>query len=239
MCDKADYTLLKEIKQWPLFREGKFKGGLIVETHQERKNPFGFLAKRTIGLIRENAQDIGLEEAADSLLSGVEGKLLKQKIAGGEWIPLKSTGQIEPKNGYDIITTIDLGLQDIAETTLQEKLTEYQAEFGCAVLMEVKTGAIKAIANLGKTKDENYDEIYNYALGLSNEPGSVFKAAGYLALFDDGFITPLDSINTNHASAVFGGQPLTDDGHNTQYTFLTPGKALAISSNVAIAKWIA
>lgn len=238
LCDKADYTLLKEIKQWPLFREGKFKGGLIVETHQERKNPFGFLAKRTIGLIRENAQDIGLEEAADSLLSGVEGKLLKQKIAGGEWIPLKSTGQIEPKNGYDIITTIDLGLQDIAETTLQEKLTEYQAEFGCAVLMEVKTGAIKAIANLGKTKDENYDEIYNYALGLSNEPGSVFKAAGYLALFDDGFITPLDSINTNHASAVFGGQPLTDDGHNTQYTFLTPGKALAISSNVAIAKWI-
>ncbi|MFN8282328.1 MAG: penicillin-binding protein [Chitinophagales bacterium] len=238
LCAKADYTLLKEIKEWPLFREGKFKGGLIVETHQERKNPFGFLAQRTIGLIRENAQDIGLEEAADSLLSGVEGKLLKQKIAGGEWIPLKSTGQIEPKNGYDIITTIDLGLQDIAETTLQQKLTEYQAEFGCAVLMEVKTGAIKAIANLGKTKDNGYAEIYNYALGLSNEPGSVFKAAGYLALFDDGYITPLDSVNTNHASAVFGGKVLTDDGHNTQYNFLTPGKALAISSNVAIAKWI-
>jgi cell division protein FtsI (penicillin-binding protein 3) len=238
LCAKADYTLLKQIKEWPLFREGKFKGGLIVETHQERKNPFGFLAQRTIGLIRENAQDIGLEEAADSLLSGVEGKLLKQKIAGGEWIPLKSTGQIEPKNGYDIITTIDLGLQDIAETTLQQKLTEYQAEFGCAVLMEVKTGAIKAIANLGKTKDNSYAEIYNYALGLSNEPGSVFKAAGYLALFDDGFITPLDSINSNHASAVFGGKELTDDGHNSQYAFLTPGKALAISSNVAIAKWI-
>lgn len=238
LCAKADYTLLKEIKQWPLFREGKFKGGLIVETHQERRNPYGYLAQRTIGLIRDNAQDIGLEEASDSLLKGIEGKILKQKIAGGEWIPLKSTQQIEPKNGYDIITTIDLGLQDIAETSLQNQLIESQADFGCAVLMEVKTGAIKAIANLGKNSDGNYSENYNYALGLSNEPGSVFKTAGYLALFDDGLITPDDSINTNHASAVFAGKVLTDDGHNTQYTFLTPRKALAISSNVAIAKWL-
>jgi cell division protein FtsI (penicillin-binding protein 3) len=237
LCDKADYTLLKEIKEWPLFREGKFKGGLIIETHQQRTNPYGYLAQRTIGLIRDNAQDIGLEEASDSLLSGIEGKILKQKIAGGEWIPIKSTGQIEPKNGYDIITTIDLGLQDITESTLFNALTESQAEFGCAVLMEVKTGAIKAIANLGKVKD-GYAENYNYALGLRNEPGSVFKTAGYLALFDDGYLTPLDSINSNHASAKFGNVVLTDDGHNTQYSFLTPGKALAISSNVAIAKWI-
>ncbi len=237
-CEKADFAQLKDIKKWPLFREGKFKGGLIVEAHQQRTNPYGYLAQRTIGLIRDNAQDIGLEEASDSLLSGVKGKMLKQKIAGGEWIPLKSSGQIEPKNGYDIITTIDLGLQDIAETSLQNALIEYQAEFGCAILMEVKTGAIKAIANLGKTTDGNYAEIYNYALGLSNEPGSVFKTAAYLALFDDGFITPLDSINSNHASATFGGRELTDDGHNTQYTFLTPSKALAISSNVAIAKWV-
>ncbi len=238
LCDKADYALLKDIKQWPLFREGKFKGGLIVETHQERTNPYGYLAQRTIGLIRDCAQDVGVEEASDSLLSGVKGKLLKQKIAGGEWIPLKFAGQIEPKNGYDIVTTIDLGLQDIAETSLQNALVEYQAEFGCAILMEVKTGAIKAIANLGRRKDGNYSENYNYALGLSNEPGSVFKMAGYLALFDDGYITPLDSINSDHATGVFGGRVLTDDGHNTQYTFLTPGKAFAISSNVAIAKWL-
>jgi cell division protein FtsI (penicillin-binding protein 3) len=238
LCSKADYTLLKDIKTWPLFREGKFKGGLIIETHQERTNPYGHLAQRTIGLIRDNAQDIGLEEASDSLLKGVKGKILKQKIAGGEWIPLKSAGQIEPKNGYDIITTIDLGLQDIAETSLQNALIESQAEFGCAVLMEVKTGAIKAIANLGKNKDGNYSENYNYALGLSNEPGSIFKMAGYLALFDDGFITTSDSVNTNHASGVFGGRLLTDDGHNSQYTFLKPGKAFAISSNVAIATWL-
>lgn len=238
LCSKADYTLLKDIKTWPLFREGKFKGGLIIETHQERTNPYGHLAQRTIGLIRDNAQDIGLEEASDSLLKGVKGKILKQKIAGGEWIPLKSAGQIEPKNGYDIITTIDLGLQDIAETSLQNALIESQAEFGCAVLMEVKTGAIKAIANLGKNKDGNYSENYNYALGLSNEPGSIFKMAGYLALFDDGFINTSDSVNTNHASGVFGGRLLTDDGHNSQYTFLKPGKAFAISSNVAIATWL-
>ena len=238
LCANADYSLLKDIKKWPLFREGKFKGGLIVETHQERRNPYGHLAQRTIGLIRDNAQDIGLEEASDSLLKGVNGKVLKQKIAGGEWVPIKGAGQIEPKNGYDIITTIDLGLQDITESTLMQAVTEYQADFGCAILMEVKTGAIKAIANLGKNKDATYSENYNYAIGLSNEPGSVFKIAGYLALFDDGFIKLTDSINSNHASAVFAGQLLTDDGHNSQYSFLTPGKALAISSNVAIAKWI-
>ncbi|HNI32234.1 MAG TPA: penicillin-binding protein [Chitinophagales bacterium] len=238
LIDKANYTELKEIKQWPLFREGKFKGGLIIETHQERTNPYGILAQRTIGLIRENAQDIGLEEAVDSLLKGVNGKVLKQKIAGGEWVPVKGTGQIEPKNGYDIITTIDLGLQDIAETSLLNSLTTSQAEFGCAVLMEVKTGAIKAIANLGKNKSGSYSENYNYALGLSNEPGSVFKMAGYLSLFDDGFITTSDSINTNGARGVFGGRVLTDDGHNEQYNFLTPGKAFAVSSNVAIASWL-
>ncbi len=238
LCSRADYSLLKEIKQWPLLRERRFKSGLIIETHQERTNPYGNLAKRTIGLIRQNAKDIGIEEAADSLLSGVKGKILKQKIAGGEWIPINSTGQIEPRNGYDIITTIDLGLQDITESTLMQAVTDYRAAFGCAVLMEVKTGAIKAIANLGRTADSSYSENYNYALALSNEPGSVFKAAAYLALFDDGYLKLTDSINSNHASADFGGTPLTDDGHNTQYTFLTPGKAFAISSNVAIAKWV-
>lgn len=235
---KANYTLLKEINQWPLFREGKFKGGLIVETHQERSNPYGELAQRTIGLIRDNAQDIGLEEAFDSLLKGIKGKILKQKISGGEWIPIKGAGQIEPKNGYDIVTTLDLGLQDIAETSLKNALIESQAEFGCAILMEVKTGAIKAIANLGKNGDGNYSENYNYALGLSNEPGSVFKMAGYLSLFDDGFLSLTDSTNTNHATGVFGGRVLTDDGHNTQFNYLTPGKAFAISSNVAIANWL-
>ncbi|MBK9330383.1 MAG: PASTA domain-containing protein [Sphingobacteriales bacterium] len=239
LCSKADYSLLKEIKRWPLFREGKFKGGLIVETRQERTNPYDYLAQRTIGLIRDNAKDIGLEEAADSLLSGAKGKILKQKIAGGEWIPINRNGQIEPKNGYDIISTLDLGLQDITETTLLQAVTQYQAEYGCAILMEVKTGAIRAMANLGKNKNsEGFSENYNYALALRYEPGSVFKTAAYLALFDDGNLTMADSINSNHASAKFGNVVLTDDGHNTQYAFLTPGKALAISSNVAIAKWI-
>jgi cell division protein FtsI (penicillin-binding protein 3) len=238
LCKKADFSLLKEIKQWPLFREGKFKGGLIIETHQERKNPYGDLARRTIGLMRKNATYIGIEEATDSLLTGKNGKILKQKIAGGEWIPIKSAGQIEPKNGYDIITTIDIGLQDIAHSTLLDAVNTLQPDFAAAILMEVKTGAIKAIVNLGKNKDNTYSENYNNAIALRYEPGSVFKTAAYLALFDDGFITPSDSVNTNHASAKFGSVVLTDDGHNTQYSFLTPGKALAISSNVAIAKWI-
>lgn len=237
LCRQADYALLKQVKQWPLFREGKFKGGLIIETRQQRKNPYGYLAQRTIGYIRSNAPDIGLEAAFDQYLSGTKGRILKNKVSGGEWMPVRTATQQEPRDGFDIITTIDLGLQDIAETALHEKLKEYNAEFGCAVLMEVQTGAIKAIANLGRTRDSGYAENYNYALGLRNEPGSIFKVAAYLALFDDNYITPGDSINTDHAYAVFSGQPLTDDGHNTQYTFVTPGLALAISSNVAIAKW--
>ena len=238
LCKNADYALLEQIKTWPLFREGKFKGGLIIETRQSRKNPYGYLAQRTIGYTRDNAPDIGLESAFNKFLSGVNGKILKQKISGGEWMPLKTAGQIESQDGYDIITTIDLGLQDIAESALNSALQEYRADFGCAILMEVQTGAIKAIANLGKTADSSYSENYNYALGLSNEPGSVFKVASYLALFDDGYITLADSINTDHASAVFAGQVLTDDGHNTQYTFVHPDLALAISSNVAVAKWV-
>ncbi|HOU46890.1 MAG TPA: peptidoglycan glycosyltransferase, partial [Chitinophagales bacterium] len=150
LAPKVNYIVLNQIKKWPLFREGKFKGGLIVEMHQERTNPYGYLAQRVIGLKRDNVQNIGLEEAADSILKGVNGKILKQKIAGGEWVPIKSGRQIEPKDGYDIITTIDIGLQDITETTLLQSVTDYQADFGCAILMEEKTGANKAIANLRK-----------------------------------------------------------------------------------------
>ncbi|MCB9032723.1 MAG: transpeptidase family protein [Chitinophagales bacterium] len=234
----ADYMLLNKVKTWPLFREGKYKGGLIVIEDPKRKMPFGMLAHRTIGYVRDNAQDIGLESTYNQYLAGTNGKILKQRIAGGEWIPIKKTGQIEPKNGYDIVTTLDIQLQDIAENTLADALKSTNADLGCAVIMEVKTGAIKAMANLGKTTEGNYTEKYNYAVGLSNEPGSVFKTAAYLALFDDGKIDLEDSINTNYARAVFNNNVLTDDGHNTQYTFLKPAKALAISSNVAIAKWL-
>jgi len=233
-----EFVQLNKIKQWPLFREGKYSGGLVVETLQKRHNPFGYIAGRTIGYIKKDGPSVGLEGTYNSYLAGVSGIMPKQRIAGGTWMPIHRAGSIEPKNGKDIHTTIDISVQDIAETTLMDAVINYNADFGCAVVMEVKTGAIKAIANLGKNKNGTYSETYNYAVGMGNEPGSVFKLAGYLALFDDGYITLNDSINTNHASATFGKFRLTDDGHNTQYQFLKPDKAMAISSNVAIAKWV-
>lgn len=233
-----DYAQLKKIKNWPLFREGKYKGGLVVDTKQQRYNPYGYLAERTIGYTREDGVDVGLEKTYNNFLEGIGGQMLKQRIAGGTWMPIKNSESIEPKKGKDIHTTIDISVQDIAESTLMDAVKSYNADFACAVVMEVKTGAIKAIANLGKTKNGEYAEIYNYAVGIRNEPGSVFKLAGYLSLFDDGFITLNDSINTNYASFTIGKFKLTDDGHNTQYEYLKPAKALAISSNVAIAKWL-
>lgn len=234
-----DYVLLNEIKKWPLFREGKYKGGLIVETYQRRYRPFGFLAERTIGYIKKDGKKIGLEAKYDKELSGENGKMLKQKIAGGIWMPIKRTGYIDSKNGKNIHTTIDIKIQDILSSTLLNAVQTYDAEFGCAIVMEVKTGAIKAITNLEKnTSNNTYEERYNYAIARRYEPGSVFKLAAYLSLFEDGYITLDDSINTNNASATFGTFKLTDDGHNTQYTYLTPKKAMAVSSNVAIAKWV-
>jgi len=235
---RIEFAQLNKIKKWPLFRAGKYAGGLIVEMKQKRYNPFGYIAGRTIGYTRKDGKDVGLEATYNDYLAGIGGKVLKQRIAGGTWMPVKSAGSIEPQNGKNIHTTIDISVQDIAETTLMEAVKTYNADFACTVVMEVKTGAIKAIANLGKNKNGEYNETYNYAVGMGNEPGSVFKLAGYLALFDDNYITLEDSINTNHASATFGKLRLTDDGHNTQYQFLTPSKALAISSNVAIANWL-
>ncbi len=233
-----DYVLLNQVKKWPLFREGKYKGGLIIETNQQRYSPFGILAARTIGYYTKSGKKIGLESKYNKELSGENGKMLKQKIAGGTWMPIKKTGYIEPKNGKNIHTTIDITVQDIAESTLLEAVQTYNADFACAVVMEVKSGAIKAIVNLGKNKNNQYIEKYNYAIGIRNEPGSVFKLAGYLSLFDDGYINLNDSINTNGASATFGVLKLSDDGHNKQYNFLKPEKAMAVSSNVAIAKWV-
>ncbi|QQR96848.1 MAG: transpeptidase family protein [Sphingobacteriales bacterium] len=233
-----DFVQLNKVKTWPLFREGKYKGGLIIETNQPRYKPFGFLADRTIGYVKKDGKRVGIEAKYNKELSGENGKMLKQKIAGGTWMPIRKTGYIEPKNGKNIHTTIDIKIQDIASSTLLEALQTYNAEFGCAVVMEVKTGAIKAIANLGKNKSNQFIERYNYAVGDRFEPGSVFKLAGYLALFDDEYITLKDSINTNYAVANFGVLRLTDDNHNTQYKYLTPEKAMAVSSNVAIAKWV-
>lgn len=232
----VDYALMKEMQTWPLFSAGKYKGGLIPEMHQKRKNPYELLAKRTIGYTRKNAQSIGLEASYDKQLGGTDGRMLKQLLAGGVWMPIKGATSSEPKNGNDIISTIHINIQDVAEAALMEALVETSAEFGCAVVMEVKTGAIRAMANLGRTQDGGLHEISNYAIAHRAEPGSTFKLASYLALLEDGYIKTSDTINIGGGQWSFQGNIMRDD-HITD-GFLSVKEAFARSSNVAIARLV-
>jgi len=156
------YPELHRIKTWPLFRLGRYKGGLIVIQTNKRTMPYQMLAHRTIGYVREGVKPVGLEGNFDKQLAGVRGKRLMQRIAGGTWIPVNDDNEIMPEHGKDVITTIDINLQDVSENALMNALRKHNAHHGCAVVMEVKTGRIKAIANLGMPESGDYWETYNY-----------------------------------------------------------------------------
>lgn len=232
----VDYSTLKEIKQWPLFREGKYKGGLIVDMKQSRKYPYSLLALRTIGENRKNSQSIGLEASYDKYLSGTEGQILKQKISGNLWVPIHNESTIEPKNGDDIVTTIDINLQDATESALKKALDSSNAEFGCAVVMEVETGAIRAIANLGRMDNGQLWEIENYAVSHKSEPGSTFKAASYLMLLDNNYININDTVSNGGGRWNFYGRTMSDE--HIYESSLSVKDAFARSSNIAIARLI-
>lgn len=238
LCRRADYALLKEIRQWPLIREGKYKGGLIVETLQERKNPYGQLASRTIGMWRDNAPNVGLEASYAEYLEGREGRRLMQRIAGGNWVPLTSENAIDPQNGKDIITTIDVNLQDVAQSSLHAAMLRHNAESGCVIVMEVKTGAIRAIANLGREKSGAYTEKYNYAVASSTEPGSTFKAASFLAMLDHRALHPEDTVSISHGSAMIAGRSMVDAGGWNRFDVITASQSFARSSNVGVARLV-
>ncbi|MCZ2394533.1 MAG: transpeptidase family protein [Chitinophagales bacterium] len=232
----ASYPALKAIKQWPLFREGKNKGGLIVETKQNRKNPYNLLAQRTIGVYRENVAPVGLEAYYDNILAGQAGQVLKQKIAGDTWMPINDSLAISPINGLDIYTTIDINLQDAAETSLFKALDSSQADFGCAIVMDVKTGAIRAIANLGRSGDGRLWEIENYAVTFKSEPGSTFKAVSYLMLLDKGYVDINDTVYNGGGVWNFYGRRMSDE--HIHDPILSIKEAFARSSNIAIARLI-
>jgi cell division protein FtsI (penicillin-binding protein 3) len=236
IAKRVSYDLKKTMETWPLFREGRNTGGMIAEIRHQRINPYGHLAVRTIGYVRENAPDVGLEARYNRFLSGKDGKVLKQKIAGDVWMPVNNSTRNEPLNGKDIITTLQVNLQDAAEEALWKALDSSKAEFGCAVVMEVKTGAIRAMANLGRTKSGTLSEINNYAVLHSAQPGSTFKLASYLALLDAGAITTEDTIYIGSGSWNFYGNSMKDDHPGGQY--LTAKEAFAASSNVAVARWM-
>lgn len=183
------YSEYIKIKSFPLFNKGTYKGGLITKQKTVRVHPIGLVAERTIGYerIKPNGDPDGkgIEWAFKEYLNGKDGKRLMQKIAKGQWKPIRDENEVEPQDGFDVISTIDVYIQDIAHYALLKQLEYYEADHGCVVVMETKTGHVKAISNLGRNKDGQYTETINYAVYESHEPGSTFKLLDLIALFED------------------------------------------------------
>ncbi|MFZ4704478.1 MAG: penicillin-binding protein [Bacteroidales bacterium] len=232
------YDQLKLVRKLPIFKLGKNKGGLIAGAVNKRVLPFGQLAFRTIGWDKEGQKnDLGIEGAFSSTLEGMSGKRLMQRLPNGMFRPLNQENEIEPQTGQDIISTIDINIQDVAEDALLRQLVLNGADHGCAILMEVKTGKIKAIANLGKNKDGTYTEKYNYAIGESTEPGSTFKLFSLLAALEDNKIKLTDSVDTHGGITRYANRTMKDS-HPGSYSWLTVQRAFEKSSNVGVSLFI-
>jgi len=231
------FTELKLMKDFPIFRQGKFKGGFISVQQNKRVRPFKVLAARTIGYEREGSKPVGLEGAYSKELSGVKGEMLMKKIAGGVWMPIGENSGKEPEDGSDIYTTIDVNIQDVAQQALESQLLEHQADHGCVALMEVSTGDIKAIANLKRNKNGTYYESYNYVVGESTEPGSTFKLASLMAAFEDGHLDLDDMVDTENGTTKFYDLVMRDS-HKGGYGKISIKESFVKSSNVGISKEI-
>ncbi len=229
---KVSFEQYKQMRDFALIREGKNKSGFITDVKTKRLNPFGELGFRTIGLYRENAKLVGLERSFDSLLKGTSGKRLVRFVAGGVMMPVEGY-EFAPENGHDIYTTIDVNIQDVAERALMRKMQTAEALEGTCIVMEVATGKIKAIANLGRTSDGTYFETDNYALRTS-EPGSTIKLITLLAGLEDKHITIQDSIHINGGRWSVMGRGVKDDHGGPQY--ISFKSAFINSSNVAMSK---
>jgi cell division protein FtsI (penicillin-binding protein 3) len=224
----------KAFRSFPLVRLGRNKSGVIVEERSKRLNPFGLLARRTIGLARENAQNVGLERTYDTLLQGQKGKRLVRTIAGGALIPVEGY-EIEPENGKDIYTTIDIHMQDIVESSLMKMMVQSESEHGTAIVMETKTGKIRAIANLGRTRDGEYSETMNYAL-QTTEPGSTIKLATLLAVLDHGSSKVSDLVEVGSAGHQYVAVRNVNDAERAPKPVMSLQECFAHSSNVGMAK---
>ncbi|PRY12723.1 cell division protein FtsI (penicillin-binding protein 3) [Pontibacter ummariensis] len=233
---QINYQDKKMMARWPIFREGKNRGGVIFEKVEKRFKPFGMLAERTIGFINEDKNGAGLEYSFNSSLTGTDGEALFERIAGGSK-PIYDGTEVKPKHGYDIKTTLDINLQDVAENALYKALEKTNAEYGTVILMEVKTGEIKAIANLGKTKG-GYIEDYNYAVGSQGrtEPGSTFKLASMMALFEHApQIKLTDTIDTGNGTYRIKNTTMSDS-HHGGFGKITVKEVFEKSSNIGVAK---
>lgn len=232
---QINYQAKKEMSAWPIFREGRLRGGVLFEKLEVRYRPFSHLSRRTIGFVNENGNGAGLEYSFDKYLGGQDGEALFQKIAGGTWKPVFDANNIKSIDGLDIQTTIDINLQDVAETALYDAMKSHNADEGTVVVMEVKTGEIKAISNLSTDGRGDYVEKFNHAVGGSFEPGSTYKLVTMMALLEDTGVQLSDKIETGRGEYSFYKETVRDheeDGYGT----ITVQQAFEVSSNIAMAK---
>ncbi len=240
--EKDRYYILKKkmtfdqyllLRNFPLVRLGRNKSGFIIDPKDKRINPYVLLANRTIGLSRQNlSKNVGLELTYDSLLRGTTGQRLMRYVAGA-YMPVEGS-ELDPVNGKDIITTLDTYIQDITEGALMRMLDSNNSVHGTAIVMETATGKIKAIANLGKQPDGTYIEDFNYGIGKTTEPGSVFKLATLMSLLEDKYVDLNTVVDCEGGVKSFFGLRIKDSHLGTHET--TVKEAFAASSNVAFAK---
>ncbi len=239
LANDVSYKELKKLRTFPILRKGKMQGGLIEKRKIKRTNPFGSLAARTIGYKNNNGGKVyvGIEGAYADKLNGKDGKELQRRINHGDWIPVIDDNDKEPQDGYDIVTTINVNFQDIAEEALRKQLILHNATMGCAVVMAVKTGDIKAIANLNKDHNGTYRENYNMAINKKIEPGSTFKLASLMAAIEDKKLTLRDTVDASKGYVVFYGRTLRDV-HPVGNGPITVTEVFEHSSNVGVSKLI-
>ena len=232
------FSELQLVKSLPILKEGRYDGGFVYTQQTKRIQPFGHLCERTIGYAREKS-DVGIEKAYNHYLKGQDGKRLMQKINGGIWKPINNTQDVEPVVGSDVYSTIDIRIQDIAQTALLRSLEKYEAENGSVILMDVKTGAIRAMSSLERTSEGKYAENFNYAIGAAYEPGSTFKLASLLVALEDGVVDTSHVVDTKNGAFKFYDRTMKDSNyHRGGHGKISVGKAFEVSSNIGIARTI-
>ena len=238
LAENLSFTNFMRIKSFPLFKLGAYKGGIITEQFTVREHPIGKIAERTIGYERYDESgellQVGIEGAFGKYLKGSDGKILKQKIAKGQWKPISDNNVVDPQDGYDIISTLDVYIQDIAHHALLKQLELYKADHGCVVVMETKTGNVKAISNLGRSKnDSTYFETINYAVAESHEPGSTYKLADLMALLDDKKVDTSAVYDTKGGIITYSGKKVRDS-HEGGYGKISLARGFEVSSNTVM-----
>ncbi len=228
---KFKYFEYEILRTFPIFNRGKALGGFIADAKEKRENPYGMRAFRTIGVFRDKNMS-GLEATYNRVLIGENGRRVVQKSTGNVWVPIEGS-EVEPQNGKDIVTTLDINVQEVAEYALRSILEKYECLYGTCIVMETKTGKIRTLVNLGRQPNGTYWEDFNYAM-IPTEPGSTFKLATLLSLLNDKLINVDQNVDAEGGTVHFGNRTMRDS--HLGLGVMPIWKAYAESSNTAMAK---